>query len=256
MRPAPEQASQRPPDVLKEKKPAPCPRIEASGKAAKRSRIRSQAPMYVAGVERGVLPMGSWSTITSWRKDFRPVRLWNAGLPPLATTSVASLPWRPSFFFEIANWAAGATKSVMSVLFPAPETPQTTESRPVGKATSKCLRLRSEACFTRIHSVGASLPAMARRVPRSGCGIADFSDWPVTDAGLASRSWAVPSAMMRPPWTPAPGPRSMMRSAARMVSSSCSTTRTVLPRSRSPRSDSMSRSLSRGCRPMLGSSRT
>ena len=200
--------------------------------------------------------MGSWSTITSWRKDFRPVRFWNAGLPPLAMTSVASLPCRPSFFLEIASRAAGATRSVMRVLFPAPDTPQTTERRPVGKVTSKCLRLRNEACFTRIHSAGASLPAIARRVPRKGWGMADFRDCPVTEAGLVSRSCAVPSAMMRPPWTPAPGPRSIMRSAARMVSSSCSTTSTVLPRSRRSRSDSMSRSLSRGWRPMLGSSRT
>ena len=38
----------------------------------------------------------------------------------------------------------------------------------------------------------------------------------------------------RPPCSPAPGPRSTIQSAVRMVSSSCSTTRTVLPRSRRP----------------------
>ena len=41
-----------------------------------------------------------------------------------------------------------------------------------------------------------------------------------------------------------------------MVSASCSTTRTVLPRSRSRCSESSSRSLSRGCSPIDGSSRT
>ena len=46
-------------------------------------------------------------------------------------------------------------------------------------------------------------------------------------------SSGVPAATMRPPCTPARGPMSMTWSAARMVSSSCSTTSTVLPRSRS-----------------------
>jgi hypothetical protein len=51
---------------------------------------------------------------------------------------------------------------------------------------------------------------------------------------------ALPRATMRPPWTPAPGPRSMISSARRMVSSSCSTTMTLLPLSRSPIRVSMS----------------
>ena len=40
-----------------------------------------------------------------------------------------------------------------------------------------------------------------------------------------------------------------------MISSSCSTTMTVLPMSRRRRSTPINRSVSRGCRPMLGSSR-
>ena len=46
-----------------------------------------------------------------------------------------------------------------------------------------------------------------------------------------------------------------MWSAARMVPSSCSTTITVLPRSRSRSSVAIRRSLSRWCRPIEGSSR-
>ena len=53
---------------------------------------------------------------------------------------------------------------------------------------------------------------------------------------------------MRPPCRPAPGPMSMTRSAERIVSSSCSTTRTVLPMSRSCWSVRMSR----GCRAGAG----
>ena len=44
---------------------------------------------------------------------------------------------------------------------------------------------------------------------------------------------ACPAATIWPPCSPAPGPRSTMWSAARIVPSSCSTTITVLPRSRS-----------------------
>ncbi len=78
---------------------------------------------------------------------------------------------------------------------------------------------------------------------------------PVSDSGAASTSSSVPSATTCPPCRPALGPRSITWSAARMVSSSCSTTSTVFPRSRSCRRVSSSCTLSRWCRPMEGSSR-
>ena len=53
-----------------------------------------------------------------------------------------------------------------------------------------------------------------------------------------------------PPCSPAPGPMSTTQSAVAMVSSSCSTTMRVLPRSRSRVSVSISRWLSRWCSPM------
>ena len=65
----------------------------------------------------------------------------------------------------------------------------------------------------------------------------------------------VPSATMWPPWTPAPGPTSTIQSAARIISSSCSTTISVLPRSRRRSRVRIRRALSRWWRPMLGSSR-
>jgi hypothetical protein len=49
---------------------------------------------------------------------------------------------------------------------------------------------------------------------------------------------------------------SRMWSAARITSASCSTTTTELPESTSARSASMSRPVSRGCSPMVGSSST
>ena len=57
------------------------------------------------------------------------------------------------------------------------------------------------------------------------------------------------------PRSPAPGPKSTMRSASRIVSSSCSTTITVLPMSRRRLRVISRRSLSRWCRPIEGSSR-
>ncbi len=65
-----------------------------------------------------------------------------------------------------------------------------------------------------------------------------------------------PDTTISPPCSPAPGPMSTTWSATRMVSSSCSTTRTVLPSSRSRMSVSMRRRLSRWCRPIDGSSST
>ena len=79
---------------------------------------------------------------------------------------------------------------------------------------------------------------------------------PVSDSRLFSNSSTVPECTTRPPCSPAPGPMSTAQSAALIVSSSCSTTIKVLPRSRSRTSVSISRRLSRWCSPMLGSSST
>ena len=75
------------------------------------------------------------------------------------------------------------------------------------------------------------------------------------ERGSASIASSEPFAMISPPCSPAPGPMSMTQSAVRIVSSSCSTTRTVLPRSRSRVSVAMSLALSRWWRPIDGSSR-
>ena len=64
------------------------------------------------------------------------------------------------------------------------------------------------------------------------------------ERGAAQRSSTVPWATTSPPWIPAPGPRSTTWSAVRMVSSSCSTTTTVFPRSRMAMSVSRRRRLS------------
>jgi hypothetical protein len=80
--------------------------------------------------------------------------------------------------------------------------------------------------------------------------------FPVIERGLAVTSATVPEARRWPPSSPAPGPRSSRWSAERMTSGSCSTTRMVLPRSRRECRMRMSLAVSRGCRPMEGSSNT
>ena len=69
---------------------------------------------------------------------------------------------------------------------------------------------------------------------RSGTGmpIAPVRYLPVSESFDAMMSAGVPCATISPPWMPAPGPMSSTWSAVRIASSSCSTTITVLPRSR------------------------
>lgn len=62
-------------------------------------------------------------------------------------------------------------------------------------------------------------------------------------------------ALASPPYLPAPGPISMMISAAAITSMSCSITSTVFPKSRSFFSILISPSVSFGCSPAVGSSR-
>src|SRR5215831_5070164 len=69
-------------------------------------------------------------------------------------------------------------------------------------------------------------------------------------------SSGVPCATTCPPCSPAPGPISTTWSADRIASVSCSTTITLLPRSRRCLSVASSRSLSRWCSPIEGSSST
>ena len=61
MDPAPEQASQRPPFTLKLNVPGVYPRSLESVVFANNLRISSNTLVYVAGLERGVRPIGDWS---------------------------------------------------------------------------------------------------------------------------------------------------------------------------------------------------
>ncbi len=141
--------------------------------------------------------------------------------------------------------------SLTSVDLPEPDTPVTQVISPTGIDASTFLRLLPVAPTIVICRSGSAATRS------SGTSIWRLPDryWPVSDSGLAITSSGVPATTTLPPCTPAPGPRSTTWSAARIASSSCSTTMTVLPMSRRCVSVPSRRWLSRWCRPMDGSSR-
>ena len=87
-----------------------------------------------------------------------------------------------------------------------------------------------------------------RRSPRSQAAVSERRE--------RSSARGVPWNTTSPPRSPGPGPKSMIRSAARMICASCSTTSRVLPAARSLCSTETMRATSRACSPMLGSSST
>ena len=78
--PPPSQFSHLPPFTLNENLPGLYPLIFASGNSLKRDRISVKTPVYVAGFERGVLPMGDWSTSMTLSTCFKPtMESWAIG---------------------------------------------------------------------------------------------------------------------------------------------------------------------------------
>ena len=179
--------------------------------------------------------MGDWSMAMT---------LSNCSMPSMRRCR----PGRSGLRFSLPAMALRMI-SFTSVLLPDPETPVTHVKAPTGIRTSMSRRLFSRAPST------DSQPCGSRRVAGTGIVRAPDRYAPVTDPGSASTSAAVPAATTRPPCSPAPGPMSMRWSDARIMSSSCSTTSTVLPISRRRSRVPMSLRLSRWCRPMDGSSR-
>ena len=140
--------------------------------------------------------------------------------------------------------------SLISVDLPLPETPVTTVITPSGMRTVTSRRL-----FALAPTIVTNLSEPGRRSVGTRILRAPDRNWPVSERFSLMMSSGRPCATISPPWRPAPGPMSITQSAARIVSSSCSTTITVLPVSRSEKSVRRSRSLSRACRPIDGSSR-
>ena len=148
---------------------------------------------------------------------------------------------------------AGRRMPRRRVLFPEPLIPLIAVRRWRGKLTSTPSRLLRLAPLSSSQSVTS---LMERREPRCGWIGGSRRNLPVRERGFAMTSSMVPKAMISPPCVPALGPRSMIFPARRMVSSSCSTTRSEFPWAASSSRASSSRALSRGWSPMVGSSST
>ena len=183
----------------------------------------------------------------------RPIGLWSISMTLSTAPAPSTESWAPgsSRAPKTAVASARYRMSVTSVLLPEPETPVTAVNVPSGKRTSTSRRLWARAPTT---SSALPLP-VRRRVGMGTCALA-----PQVGAGdrVAARPGSPPAGPRRRPRRrarPRPGPMSTIQSAVRMVSSSCSTTSSVLPRSRSRVRVAMSLALSRWCRPMDGSSR-
>src|SRR5687767_2261244 len=235
--PCPWHASQRPPCTLKENLPGLYPRILLSGSSAYNFLISSNKPVYVPGLERGVRPIGDWSML---------MILSRCSTPSIFSCSAA-------FVRAPINLEARALYriSLINVDFPEPETPVIHTSFPSGMETSIPFKLFADALI-----ILSDFPLPSRLFFGTSICFRPDKYCPVSDFGCTKICFGVPSAMTCPPCSPAAGPRSITQSDSRMVSSSCSTTSTVLPRSRKPLSVSSKRALSRGCNPMDGSSST
>ena len=141
---------------------------------------------------------------------------------------------------------------MVKVDLPPPDTPVTQVNRPTGIEPVTPFRLLPRAPSMVSIFFGFGL----RRASGMAISRAPVRYWPVSERGAAITASGAPSAITSPPWTPAAGPMSMTWSAVRIASSSCSTTSTELPRSRSPFRLPSRRVLSRWCRPIDGSSST
>ena len=189
----------------------------------------------MAGFERGVRPIGDWSTSITLSKCSTPSNVVVlAGLHPRAVE-----PVRERLADDLVHERRLARARDARDADELPERELDVDGLQVVHARA--------AHPERAEVLGA--PLRHRDRPLAGEELArDRLRRPLDLA-------AVPSATTRPPCSPAPGPMSIRWSAARIICSSCSTTSTVLPRSRSRSSVSISRPLSRWCRPIDGSSR-
>ena len=94
-------------------------------------RIRSKVPVYVAGLDRGVRPMGLWSMLITLSMCWVPViRSWARGRSRAPISFLARALYR---------------MSLIRVLLPLPLTPVTTVRVPRGMDTSMSFKLLARA---------------------------------------------------------------------------------------------------------------
>ena len=144
-----------------------------------------------------------------------------------------------------------------SVDLPEPDTPVTHTRRSSGNRDVDVLQVVLARAAHDEPRIAARRDAAARapRADASACARADIR--PVSDVGARRRSSAgEPKNTTSPPRSPGPGPMSRMRSAASMICGSCSTTTQRVAGVAQPLHHPITRPMSRGCRPIDGSSST
>ena len=237
--PFPSQASQRPPATLKLNRPALVasglrlgkPGVEVADQVEQldiRGRVRPRRP-----ADRRLVDVDDLVEMIEPRRSGRAAP--GSVIAPLRSRARVSRRMSPT-----------------SELLPEPLTPVTQTNRPSGNDDVDPLEVvaagpRRSSAVGPSGALRSSGTAIDLRPERYCAGQAR--------GGLGRGRDASPAATTSPPLTPGPGPKSTRWSAARIVSSSCSTTMTVLPTSRSRCRVAISRSLSRGWRPIEGSSR-
>ena len=148
----------------------------------------SNTPVYVAGLERGVRPIGDWSMSMT-----------------LSSCSRPSIPsWSPAIHLALFKNLARCLYSISLVneLFPEPDTPVTQVMIPRGICTSIFFRLFSLAPLIVIYPLGLRLSC------GTGIFILPLRYAPVSDFLHFIMSFNEPAATISPPCEPAPGPTS------------------------------------------------
>ena len=174
--PSPSQVGQRPPGTLKENRPGLYPRLRDSSVPANRRRTRSNRPVYVATLERGVRPMGFWSMPTTRRtRATSPAtapRVVSASVcssrdASSGACSAVSSGWAaPPAAFAPARASSSGRACPTSVDLPAPETPVTAVRQPRGIRASVPSRLCRCTPVSSSHPVGVR-PAGSGRAASS-----------------------------------------------------------------------------------------
>ena len=146
-----------------------------------------QMPMYVAGTERGVRPIGLWSISIARFNDSKPLIFLKS-------------PAGESLTMPTASRVARNNTSRTRELFPEPLTPVTATKRSRGKRTSTFSRLW---WFTPVSS-NQETARVLRRVAGTLGGRSRAAA--VTEPCIVR---SAPCDMTRPPCLPPPGPTSM-----------------------------------------------
>ena len=137
--PSPWQCSHLPPETLKLNLPFEYPLSFASFVSANKSLILSNTPVYVAGFDLGVLPIGDWSMFI---------------ILPIFSIPTISLHF-PGLSLDLYKSLASVLYNISftNVLFPEPDTPVTHVNTPSGNFTSIFFKLFSQAPFTSIDNL-------------------------------------------------------------------------------------------------------